>query len=126
MSVPVPPPPSDWIDRKALCQEFLGNEEWPSGLIETMIRVIHEIPYRVMIVDDSGSMSASDGNMLVGARGGKQKMVTCTRWKELCAAMEFHAEFSEMARVPTEFRMLNGPTFVIGEGNDDGEAKKNF
>ena len=73
-----------------------------------------------MIVDDSGSMSASDGNKIVGA-GSNSKIVPCSRWSELSTSMLFHAQLSEAAVVKTEIRLLNmaAPIMLgIGPEND--------
>jgi hypothetical protein len=80
-----------------------------------------------MILDDSGSMQAYDGQRLMKPAKGAISMVKCSRWSELSAAAEFHAEFSDIAQAPTEFRLLNGgDPIVIGEYQDDGQARRKF
>lgn len=53
------------------------------------------------------------------------RIVQCTRWKELSEALKFHAQLAEIAGTPTEFRLLNGADpCVVGLKDDNGEALK--
>ena len=72
-----------------------------------------------MIIDDSGSMSASDGNKILGS-GSTSKLVPCSRWSELSTSMLFHAQLSEAADVKTEFRLLNmAAPIMLGLGPEN-------
>ena len=114
------------ITRQA-ATSFLTDNGWPSGLIECMLGGLKTIPYRFMIIDDSGSMGAYDGMVMHMTKNGQPKMIKCSRWAELAAAMTFHGKFSNIAKAPTEFRFLNnGLPIVIGEGEDDGQALRSF
>jgi len=118
----------DGITRRdsTLGHEFLMRHHWPTGLADNMIRNLDRVPYRFMIIDNSGSMSCSDGNRLEMTRQG-MKMLQCSRWAELVQALEFHAEFAEYCKAPTEFRLLNGYNpIVIGEEEDDGQTLTAF
>ena len=78
---------------------------------------IVKIPIRFFIVDDSGSMSTSDGMKIIGTAA-KSKVINCTRWSELSQTVKFHAELAEATSAPTEFRLLNGADpVVVGMGN---------
>jgi hypothetical protein len=75
-------------------------------LIKTMGTVVH----RYFICDDSGSMNMTDGS-LVRDNGG---IVSCSRWEEMVATMQFHIDLSKAANAPSDFRFLNqlGPKRV--------------
>ena len=106
---------------------FLAENGWPSGLIQCITDGLKTMPYRFMILDDSGSMGAYDGMVMHKVRNGPPKMIKCSRWTELAAAMTFHGKFANVAKAPTEFRFLNnGAPVVVGEGEDDGQALRFF
>ena len=46
-------------------KQFLTEHHWPKGLQETCIKQMKSLPIRYVILDDSGSMSVSDGARLV-------------------------------------------------------------
>ena len=103
-------------------RDFLTKHDFPSGLQESMMKTTEKVARRYFIVDDSGSMGMNDGNRLIKTSSG-YKTVKCTRWAELKAAIDFHAEFAYRAHAPTEFRLLNGAQpIVIGEDEDDGQG----
>jgi hypothetical protein len=103
-------------------KDFLTEHDWPSGLQEKMLHVIDAIPYRFMILDDSGSMSICDGNSLkMSTDKTRAIMSKSTRWAEMCSAVQCHVDFAEAARAPTEFRFLNaGLPIEVGLVQDDG------
>ena len=49
------------------------------GLQDAVVKGLDEVPFRYIICDDSGSMSESDGNMLVKSKGDKYSMAQSTR-----------------------------------------------
>lgn len=107
------------FDQKA-AKQYLTDQGWPVGLQEAMIKSCLKMPVRFFICDDSGSMLTNDGHRIVGCKN-KTKLITCTRWSEVCASLMFHAEFSEAARAPSEFRLLNNAEPVlVGKGDDEG------
>jgi len=46
-------------------KEYLKANNWPPGLQETALKTMAKFPIRFMIIDDSGSMGASDGHKLI-------------------------------------------------------------
>ena len=52
------------IDRKELGSNYLREQQWPEGLITSFMKNLDHVAYRFMIVDDSGSMSVSDGQVV--------------------------------------------------------------
>lgn len=104
-------------------KEYLSSCKWPVGLQHTFLRNLSKIPIRYFVCDDSGSMSTSDGHRLVH-NNGNSKFVSCTRWNELTAALQFHASLAKAAKAPTQFRLLNGaPPIMIGDGTDYDNSK---
>lgn len=102
---------------------YLTSAGWPEGMQDSFLRSLKKIPMRFFIVDDSGSMSTNDGRKIVRSGPEKAKMVPCTRWSELTDALNFHIELAEVAKAPTEFRLLNGADPVlVGMGDDQGEG----
>ena len=79
-------------------REFLKQHQWPTGLQDTMLRQLEKYPTRYFLVDDSGSMTAGDGNKVVGDYP-NHSLVPCTRWSELVESMKFHAKLAEIAEV---------------------------
>ena len=50
---------------EAGAREYLTANKWPVGLQTTALKNMQKFPIRFMIIDDSGSMGASDGNRLI-------------------------------------------------------------
>ena len=44
---------------------FLNGMKYPEGLQEVLLRGLKKVPIRFFLIDNSGSMSESDGNVLV-------------------------------------------------------------
>lgn len=110
----------------ATAQQYLTTNQWPSGLQNQLFRTTGTTALRFFVVDDSGSMGASDGHRIIG-NGSSTKMVNCTRWQELGEAMRFHAGLAEALGTPTEFRVLNGaPPIIIGQRDDNGANLRAF
>jgi hypothetical protein len=100
-------------------REFLSANNWPAGLQTTFLRNLIKVPIRFFICDDSGSMAINDGKKIV-SDGRNSKLVSCTRWNELTAALQFHCSLAHAAGAPSEFRMLNGAApIVVGDRERD-------
>jgi hypothetical protein len=105
-------------------RQFLQKYRFPEGLVQTVFKSCRKLPLRFFIVDDSGSMLTNDGRRLL-SQGNSTKLIKCTRWAELSESMLFLAELSEILRVPSEFRLLNGAEPVlVGLEDDQGESFK--
>lgn len=102
---------------------YLARHGWPVALQHNFIKELRRIPKRFMIIDDSGSMSASDGHRVIG-EGVNKKIISSTRWGEIGDFVNFHAGFSEACNAPTEFRLLNAHApITVGNGSeDDGQG----
>ena len=70
------PPAPPTTNNKSEIKDFLRAEDWPEGLISTALDSFKHISKRYVILDDSGSMSISDGSFF---NKKYRKMVTCTR-----------------------------------------------
>ena len=63
-------------------KEFLTAHKWPIGLQEEYLRGMASTQAVYVVVDDSGSMSASDSTRFI-KDGSKYKPVKCARYVEL-------------------------------------------
>lgn len=74
------------------------------------------LPLTIWIVDNSGSMGASDGRKLVSTESQDDvRLLPCTRWEELKETVLYHAQLAALLDAPTKFLMLNGSG---GEGSN--------
>lgn len=85
-------------------RNYLAAQRWTKGLQDSFITGLEKTPFRYFIIDDSGSMGASDGSILVEDRS---KMVSCSRWAELTESMKFHVVAARESGAYTQFRLLN-------------------
>jgi hypothetical protein len=91
----------------------LQEQCFPLGLACEMGNSKIVYPYRFWVVDNSGSMRASDGLEIRGSSS-NIVVVPCTRWVELQGTVEYHAELAGVLEAKTTFRMLNDPGTHIG------------
>ena len=89
---------------KTNIRNYLISQRWTKGLQECFITGLEKAPFRYFIIDDSGSMGASDGSIVVEDRNA---MVNCSRWGELTESMKFHVIAAQEAGAYTQFRLLN-------------------
>jgi hypothetical protein len=75
-------------------------------------------PYRIFIIDDSGSMAQDDGRTLIKTSRETYLFQTCSRWHELTNLAKFHLGLVQTSGVRADFRLLNGlPSMSFGNGN---------
>ena len=127
VAAPPPPPfqqpfviPEGYDEIRA--REFLNMHKWPGGLQDTFIRNLEKIPVRYIIADDSGSMVASDGHIVMKDSLGNERLVGSSRWSELASSLKFHAGVARAANAPTEFRTLNSMAPIMVGTSDDPEG----
>lgn len=92
-------PPTSYLDSLGL----------PDGLKASFLQSARDFPLRIWIVDNSGSMMTGDGNRTVTGPGGREGVVSCSRWAELGDALLWHGTLAAHLHAPTEFRVLNPP-----------------
>ena len=104
--------------------DFLSANDWPQGLQQYLIDNANNIPLRLFICDDSGSMLASDGVQIV--RNIRNiAMQPCSRWAELGDTITFQSTIASLLNVNTEFKMLNKfSSLSTGGGHDENKLKK--
>merc|ERR1719454_1224097 len=94
----------------------------PRGLADQLAQDDQRIGKRIYLLDNSGSMNASDGNVLSDGGAGRLVSRPCTRWEEICAFAEDHARWNLAVGTPCEFMLLNslgrGPSAAPQEGRD--------
>lgn len=74
----------------------------PPGLSRLACDEAARVGLRVFLLDNSGSTNHTDGHLLRN-----QRLVTCTRWREICASAEAACAFGAAVGVPCEFHLLN-------------------
>lgn len=99
----------EFASRDEKQRQFLQTLGLPPGIQEEFLRSIAAFPLRLWVIDNSGSMQTTDGHRIVRGAGGREGMVTCSRWEELGEAILWHAELAVGLGAPTEFRLLNHP-----------------
>ncbi len=108
---------------------LMQAQHYPAGLRAQVIASCNQFPSRIWIVDNSGSMGKCDGKKLMAIRNKPAKqLVQCSRWEELCTAVEAHVDLVSSLKVPTDFRLLNksyetGKQFFSVSSMDDAELK---
>lgn len=120
--IPVAPPAATAPDNTDTFQKLildegqmrqLSQQGFTNGLASALAESCTDMPIRIFIIDNSGSMNTSDGNMLVPtANPNEVKSMTCTRWKELQSTIDYHIQLAALLKAPTEFRFLNFPSGV--------------
>lgn len=94
----------------------------PNGLAEVIAQDDSRIGLRIYLLDNSGSMTQTDGNVMLAVGGESLQSKSCTRWEEICAFAEDHAKYNLMVGTPCEFVLLNSlaraPGTPLIEGRD--------
>jgi len=117
------PVPSEHLNEFQIKQ--LESQGFAKGLIQAIHQTTQTYAMRYWVVDNSGSMAATDGHRLLSsADPSKVKLVTCTRWKEIQETIEYHSQMAALLQSPTTFRLLNNPgsgpqVFSIGDKGPD-------
>ena len=96
------------------------NMGMPQGLAEQFVKSTRDFSYRFWIIDNSGSMGTQDGHRVVSGPGGREGMVSCSRWEELGQGIRWHARLAVELGAYTEFRLLNQPSLGPGRPDRDG------
>jgi Mg-chelatase subunit ChlD len=95
--------------------DSLKQQGFTRGLITSMTLNKREFPIRMWIVDNSGSMRASDGNKIVRTKKNEMSLISgVSRWVEMQQTVEYHANLAATLQAPTIFRLLNDPGIVAG------------
>jgi len=89
----------------------LVGQGYTRGLANSLAGTIHKFPLRIWVVDNSGSMNATDGHRFVETKDQRDlKVVGCSRWNEIRDCVEYHARLAAVLMAPTTWRMLNDPS----------------
>jgi hypothetical protein len=105
-------PPKVMTDPEILA---LMEQGFPKGLAEAMTKNNAAFALRIWVVDNSGSMTMTDGHRMVETKKKYNvKIVNCTRWTEIQETVHYHAQMAALLQAPTVFRLLNDPGKVNG------------
>lgn len=95
--------------------QALKQQGFTEGLARAMSKNNAAFPIRIWVVDNSGSMTQSDGHRLVETKKKDDvRAVSCTRWREIQETVTYHAQMAALLEAPTVFRMLNDPGAING------------
>jgi hypothetical protein len=99
-------------DRRDPYTGFLSQQHRtiPRGIKEEFIRAADDFPVRYWVVDNSGSMTTSDGHELITSRVGSKSYEgfnPCSRWKELSSSLNWIGTLAIDITAHTEFHLLN-------------------
>lgn len=126
----LPIEPASPLRRQSTAQSYMESLGMPKGLTQQFLEAAAAAPLRIWIVDNSGSMSYSDGKRIMHSPGVGYHTITSSRWEELCDALTFHGALAAHIGAPTEFRLLNPPGWgqpqvvtvgMGGSGSPDAE-----
>lgn len=68
------------------------------------------IALRIYLLDNSGSMNATDGSIFAPGAGGRLQLTPASRWEELQAMVVEQANWNRELAVPCQFQLLNSPS----------------
>jgi len=104
---------------------LLDKHGFPLGLARQMVAASSFYPVRMWIVDNSGSMNATDGERLATDQAGVTKVLRTTRWEELANTIISVGTISHLLGARMEFYPLNPsdcPLLTISGENEDDVA----
>lgn len=106
------------LDAKVV--ERLMNQGFSRGLAQSLAKNTATFPYRIWVVDNSGSMLKADGNRIIETRSTNLvKIVPCSRWDEIRECVNYHIRMAGLLEVTTSFRLLNHPGATVGAQHFD-------
>ena len=78
-----------------------------SGLAMSLNDAKKSFAKRIWIVDNSGSMQATDGHRIVatGRKANQMKVVPSSRWEEIQDCVGYHIQIAAAMEAPTTFRV---------------------
>ena len=98
-------------------EEAAGKlSNFPPGLVNAMVGSLRVFPVRFFVVDNSGSMQATDGNRLILDAQGRGRMVQATRWEELSDTVLQIGAMAHALRARLDFHLLNPRPVLHGRG----------
>lgn len=86
-------------------KEQLKKQGFPLGFAQSIAANNAVFPLRIWIVDNSGSMNASDGCRYISKKRNELKISECTRWKEIQEVVLYHAQLAGLLESSTVFRV---------------------
>lgn len=101
---PVPAAPAMQRQRSMPSLSALSALGIPPGLARLAVDEAHRVGLRLFLLDNSGSTNTPDGHEL-NEEG--TRLLSCTRWQEICASARAACKLGAATGVPCEFHLLN-------------------
>jgi hypothetical protein len=105
---------------------LLQRQGYTIGLAKALLANTDSFEQRIWIVDNSGSMTITDGHRINETTDGKLSITSVTRWEELQETVIYHAQMAAVLNSFTRFCLLNDPgplirqrELVVALPNDD-------
>lgn len=92
----------------------LRAQGYSSGMVTSIGKNNDTFALRFWVVDNSGSMAATDGSQLIVSKNKTMRIASCTRWKEIQETVDYHVQMAGLVKAPTVFRLLNNPGARVG------------
>eukprot|EP00521_Asterionellopsis_glacialis_P017026 CAMPEP_0195291352 /NCGR_PEP_ID=MMETSP0707-20130614/7745_1 /TAXON_ID=33640 /ORGANISM="Asterionellopsis glacialis, Strain CCMP134" /LENGTH=395 /DNA_ID=CAMNT_0040351657 /DNA_START=52 /DNA_END=1239 /DNA_ORIENTATION=+ len=109
---------SGQVDEKQV--QRLMQQGFTRGLAQSLSMNNQSFPYRIWVVDNSGSMQKDDGHRIIETKSKNNvKIVPSSRWDEIRECVNYHVRMAGLLEAPTSFRLLNHPGATVGEQQFD-------
>jgi len=105
-------------------REYLKGQGYTDGLIQSIARSNDDFPFRIWVVDNSGSMTTGDGHRLHQTSDHHIRLLNCSRWAEIQDTVEYHAQTAAALEAPTTFWLLNPAGGLRGGKQQFGIAEQ--
>eukprot|EP00591_Stephanopyxis_turris_P014199 CAMPEP_0195539544 /NCGR_PEP_ID=MMETSP0794_2-20130614/50104_1 /TAXON_ID=515487 /ORGANISM="Stephanopyxis turris, Strain CCMP 815" /LENGTH=392 /DNA_ID=CAMNT_0040673581 /DNA_START=54 /DNA_END=1232 /DNA_ORIENTATION=+ len=93
----------------------LREQGYTTGLSNCLIEHASSFPHRIYVVDNSGSMNQTDGQLITATGVGREVRIdSCTRWMEMQELVSYHVQMAALLRTPSIFRFLTDPGPSVG------------
>jgi hypothetical protein len=92
--------------------QLLSTKKVPKGMREFFINDINKAPKRFFVCDDSGSMMATDGNIM---NEQTNRYIKCSRWQEQLETIKYQIDVSNAGNIDTTFMFLNRAPIIAGQ-----------
>lgn len=115
--------------RRRTHQERIGilqSQGFPTGLASLMLQHAVDLPLRIFLIDNSGTMHRNDARLVSQSSSGVVQTVGCTRWEAVTPTIIWHAEMAAWRQTPMAVRLLHDPGMNVGPQQLGISASKHY